>query len=120
MPDVSSPFTLGLKNGKIEGFDGSIDPLAFANLRFYVSVGSHDTEQDESFNMSLEITHVQGFDRVERAKNWVKVLSKYIKDNNTSGRVEFYIQQGVGHSFRQSMVDKNYRKALDQFFFSQD
>jgi len=104
MPDDSIPYPYGL--GDVSGLEPSrLNATAAARLPMLVTVGEHDDRvDDENLNRSRIIDLTQGLHRLERAQRWVLAMNAYARSKNLERRVDIDVLPGIGHSFRQAVV----------------
>ena len=95
MPDPALAFPLGAAGGA----RSTIDLDAFLARPMLAIVGSADLEQDKALRRSRKIDALEGINRVERARSWVRAINSAAARRERA-RVAAYVElQGAGHSF---------------------
>lgn len=108
MPN-SEPWPLGL-NGLTELSGMKIDLREFLSIPTLLTVGEKDTLRNASLLQTDEIDHIQGMNRIERAKTWFEAVQKVSRDLGIPDVHYFKLLPGVGHGFeataeKTSMLD---------------
>jgi dienelactone hydrolase len=71
----------------------------FLKIPITVTVGEYDKRSDSSLNRSKLINASQGYDRQERAINWVKSISSAAEEQRIESHIKFVLIPRSGHSF---------------------
>ena len=105
MPDHQLSYPHGVADA--EGLDGvRLNALAAARLPTLVVVGEHDDcADDEELNRSETVCRSQGLGRLQRAQAWTRAMKVYAADRGESSAVGLQLLSGVGHSFRDAVVE---------------
>lgn len=109
-PDPTAPFPYGLAAS-----DGcpKIDFDGFLRIPITVIVGENDTERDQALNKSPIIDRMQGFDRLERARNWIAAMSAACAERGRPPNIDLAVLSRAGHCFEHNMD----RRGLGDFVF---
>ena len=104
MPDHKQPYPYGIADA--EGLGGvRLSALAAARLPTLVLVGEHDDcPDDEELNRTQTVCRSQGLGRLHRAQAWVQAMKAYASVRGESAAVELQVLPGVGHSFRDAVI----------------
>lgn len=78
------------------------DSHALLGMPLRVLVGEKDTGRDPSLNRRTAIDRLQGSNRLERARRWVRALEKMAAAQNRASQVELRILPGADHDVLQS------------------
>lgn len=112
MPDHSLPYPYGTADAR--GLDAVRFNLgAAARLPTLVVVGAEDDkEDDEELNRSRLVVQSQGPHRLERARAWTAAMNTLAGRQGLPGSVELQVLPGVGHSFRQAVLEGGLARRL--------
>ena len=116
-PDSKAKFPLGLRNGGILT-DGPIDIRAIVEVRYLALVGEDDVKIDKNLNMGRRICNVQGITRVERAAKWVEAMNRCAQAQGRGRIAELCQLPGLGHYFRDVMIEGQLGKRVGEFLFA--
>jgi len=105
MPDPALPYPYGTAD--IRGLDAvRFNPAAAARLPTLVVVGGDDNrEDDEELNRSRPVLQSQGRHRLERARTWTAAMNALARRQGLPEMAELVVLPGVGHSFRQAVLE---------------
>lgn len=105
MPDPSLPYPYGTADAR--GLDAvRFNLAAAARLPTLVIVGEDDDrEDDEELNRSRVVLQSQGRHRLERAGTWTVAMNALARRQGLRGSAELLVLPGVGHSFRQAVLE---------------
>jgi pimeloyl-ACP methyl ester carboxylesterase len=84
----------------------------FLDREIVVVVGTADTDRDRNLRAGVEIDAQQGFNRLERARNWVDAMQGAAHAAGLCPDITFDLLDGCGHSFDACVR----RAALDRIF----
>lgn len=105
MPDLSMPYPYGTADAR--GLDAvRFNVAAAARVPTLVVVGGDDDrEDDEELNRSRIVLQSQGRHRLERARAWTAAMNAVAAQHGTPGGAELLVLPGVGHSFRDAVLE---------------
>lgn len=95
MPDPTLAFPLGAASQA----SPVIDLGAFLARPMLAIVGSADTAQDSALRRTKKIDALEGSNRVERARSWVRAINSAAAERGQSRAAAYVELQGAGHSF---------------------
>ncbi len=95
MPDPALAFPLGAASGTRP----AVDLDAFLARPMLAIVGSADTEQDRALRRSRKIDALEGTNRVERARSFVRAINSAAAGRERPRAAAYVELQGAGHSF---------------------
>ena len=115
-PDYTARFPFGLKRVKRLG-NAAFDPARFLSIPTCVMVGGKDLGRNGEFNTSDYLDQVQGINRLERGRNWIRAMKKAARTRKLETRFEFRILTGCGHSFLNCMRKGRMGEQVFHFLF---
>lgn len=102
LPDFYKQFPYGLASDEKGASRFKIteqDLNDFLKIPITVTVGEYDKRSDSSLNRSKLINASQGYDRQERAINWVRSISSVAEERGIDSHIKFVLIPRSGHSF---------------------
>ncbi|WP_299971665.1 hypothetical protein [uncultured Roseobacter sp.] len=71
----------------------------FLDREIVVRVGGHDTERDQHLRTGSAIDAQQGYDRLERSRNWCSAVKQACEEYGIQPRIDFRVLPDCTHSF---------------------
>lgn len=105
MPDNGVSYPHG--TGECPDLDAAhLNMVAAAQIPTLLAVGERDNNADEEgLNRSRAVREAQGDNRLERALNWTNAMRRFADAKGIPASIEFVSLPGVGHSFRDAVVE---------------
>jgi poly(3-hydroxybutyrate) depolymerase len=103
-PDPDTPYPYGLGAGE-DMPRVPFDPGRFLGVPVMVFVGTADTTGGENLRRNAALDRQQGTTRRERARRWVAAMRAAAQARGLDPRVTCEEVPGIGHSFRQFMLE---------------
>lgn len=97
-PDTTRKFPFGIRSTKRLP-DLAFNPEQYLRVRVTVLEGTVDTEEEEVFRNSEEISAQQGKHRLERARRWVAAMKAQAQAHAMPSMIELNAIDGVDHHF---------------------
>ena len=98
MPDPKTAYPLGLAASEVLA-DRSLDIEGLLACPTRVLVGGRDIDSDASLKTGKRIDKVQGYTRVERARNWASAMQDAAKTRGIAADIDFHIIKKAKHDF---------------------
>ncbi len=98
MPDLKAAYPLGLAPSKVLA-DRPLDIDGLLARPTRVLVGGRDIDRDASLKTGKRIDKVQGYTRVERARNWTSAMQDAAKTRGIEADIDFHIIKKAKHDF---------------------
>ena len=105
-PDNSGyPYGLSVPDSRMPGFTVFTrkNLAGFLQIPIEVYVGEKDTEIDKYTRTGSRINKQQGFNRVQRARNWVDAMKSAAHELDIRSRVKLKVLKDCGHDFRECL-----------------
>ncbi len=79
------------------------EPARFLRVPTAVFVGQEDTTRDGSLNCSRKVDSLQGTNRLQRARNWVRAMATAGREQGLEPQVELFELPGISHDYAQAV-----------------
>ncbi|MCF6288258.1 MAG: alpha/beta hydrolase [Proteobacteria bacterium] len=99
LPSDNIAYPVGLKITD-EFADIDFELLRLLRTKFRVYIGEKDYLRDKALNKSKQVDALQGKDRIERAKNWVKSMHQQCLKHKINNKIKLVILPNVVHDFQ--------------------
>ncbi len=115
-PDLTCEYPLGIKRIR-NHHSVHFDLLRILSIPACVVVGELDNGRDEQLRKSRKIDHLQGIDRIERGKRWIKTMSAASRALSLSTDYEFHLLRNAAHSFQECVEQGSMGELVFRFLF---
>jgi len=94
------------------------EPQRFLQIPTAAYIGLEDTLRDESLNCSRRIDRLQGANRLERARNWVRAMQKAARKHDLKPKAELFEIGGICHDYKKAVSSGQINQRVLAWFLS--